>query len=71
MSLLFVVGPINGFGENSEMNTEIGWYILGEAQQHIGPYALSELRGESSIYLVIVDTNLMLFFSQSIYIRLD
>ena len=53
------------------MNTEIGWYILGEAQQHIGPYALSELRGESSIYLVIVDTNLMLFFSQSIYIRLD
>ncbi|GFZ14332.1 RNA binding (RRM/RBD/RNP motifs) family protein [Actinidia rufa] len=26
------------------MNTEIGWYILGEAQQHIGPYALSELR---------------------------
>ncbi|XP_057476636.1 splicing factor U2AF-associated protein 2-like isoform X2 [Actinidia eriantha] len=35
---------VNGFGENSEMNTEVGWYILGEAQQHIGPYALSELR---------------------------
>ncbi|WCJ40946.1 RNA binding (RRM/RBD/RNP motifs) family protein [Euphorbia peplus] len=24
--------------------TEIGWYILGENQQHVGPYATSELR---------------------------
>ncbi|KAG5549494.1 hypothetical protein RHGRI_014731 [Rhododendron griersonianum] len=34
----------NGCGGNTEMNTEMGWYILGEAQEHIGPYALSELR---------------------------
>lgn len=25
---------------------EVGWYILGEDQQNIGPYAISELRGE-------------------------
>ncbi|XP_058215543.1 splicing factor U2AF-associated protein 2 isoform X1 [Rhododendron vialii] len=34
----------NSCGGNTEMNTEMGWYILGEAQEHIGPYALSELR---------------------------
>lgn len=28
----------------SGMNIEVGWYILGEDQQHIGPYASSELR---------------------------
>lgn len=35
------------------MNAEMGWYILGEAQQHVGPYALSELRGKPFIYLVV------------------
>ncbi|KAG6601707.1 HIV Tat-specific factor 1-like protein, partial [Cucurbita argyrosperma subsp. sororia] len=29
---------------NSEMVTKAGWYILGEDQQHVGPYAFSELR---------------------------
>ncbi|XP_031740498.1 splicing factor U2AF-associated protein 2 isoform X1 [Cucumis sativus] len=29
---------------NLEMVTEAGWYILGENQQHVGPYAFSELR---------------------------
>lgn len=38
------MGNENGCGGNSEMDTEMGWYILGEAQQHIGPYSLSELR---------------------------
>lgn len=36
--------------ENSEANytaaSEVGWYMLGENQEHIGPYALSELQGE-------------------------
>lgn len=27
--------------------TEVGWYILGENQEHVGPYALSELQGDS------------------------
>ncbi|KAJ9546073.1 hypothetical protein OSB04_025780 [Centaurea solstitialis] len=26
------------------MSTEVGWYILSEDQQHVGPYAASELR---------------------------
>ncbi|XP_071713459.1 splicing factor U2AF-associated protein 2 [Rutidosis leptorrhynchoides] len=26
------------------MGTEVGWYILAEDQQHVGPYAASELR---------------------------
>lgn len=25
--------------------SEVGWFILSEEQQHIGPYAVSELRG--------------------------
>ncbi|KAG7028435.1 HIV Tat-specific factor 1 [Cucurbita argyrosperma subsp. argyrosperma] len=29
---------------NPETVTEAGWYILGEDQQHVGPYAFSELR---------------------------
>jgi hypothetical protein len=24
---------------------EVGWYVLGPNQEHVGPYALSELRG--------------------------
>mgnify|MGYP006961268806 CR=1 FL=1 len=27
---------------------EVGWYVLGPSQEHVGPYALSELRGTSS-----------------------
>lgn len=34
-----------GSHQNVEVGTESGWYILGEDQQHIGPYAFSELRG--------------------------
>ncbi|KAA8538816.1 hypothetical protein F0562_025508 [Nyssa sinensis] len=34
----------NGFDWNSDTSTEVLWYILGEDQQHIGPYAFSELR---------------------------
>ena len=30
----------------AEKITEVGWYVLGEDQQQIGPYAFSELRGE-------------------------
>ncbi|KAB1206601.1 hypothetical protein CJ030_MR7G020486 [Morella rubra] len=29
---------------NYESVDEVGWYILGEDQHHVGPYALSELR---------------------------
>ena len=31
---------------SSGSSTEVGWYILGENQQHVGPYASSELLGE-------------------------
>lgn len=30
---------------DSKIASEVGWYILGENQESIGPYALSELRG--------------------------
>lgn len=32
-----------------ETITEVGWYILGDNQQNVGPYAFSELRGECCI----------------------
>lgn len=35
----------NGDGSNSSAGfSEVGWYILGENQEHVGPYALSELQ---------------------------
>lgn len=33
----------HSFDGNSETVNEVGWYILGENQQHVGPYAFSEL----------------------------
>lgn len=45
-SPFFFVGMDNSSVGNSGMVTEAGWYILGEDQQHVGPYAFSELRGE-------------------------
>lgn len=45
-------GTENSRQQDSELNTEMGWYILGEDQQLIGPYALSELQEHfSSGYL--------------------
>ena len=31
--------------EDNKVTSEVGWYILGENQESIGPYALSELQG--------------------------
>lgn len=36
-----------------ETLSEVGWFILGENQQHLGPYAFSELRGE---FVLILDS---------------
>lgn len=35
-------------GDGNEISggfSEVGWYILGENQEHVGPYAVSELQG--------------------------
>ncbi|XP_050233781.1 splicing factor U2AF-associated protein 2 isoform X2 [Mercurialis annua] len=32
------------YDQQSSGGEEVGWYILGENQQHVGPYAVSELR---------------------------
>ncbi|KAI4302074.1 hypothetical protein L6164_035291 [Bauhinia variegata] len=37
-------GEKDDFVVNCETITEVGWYVLGENQQEVGPYALSELR---------------------------
>ncbi|KAL5995190.1 hypothetical protein ACLOJK_025248 [Asimina triloba] len=37
-------GMEDGRGANSETETEVGWYILGENQKPVGPYAISELQ---------------------------
>ncbi|XP_042493452.1 splicing factor U2AF-associated protein 2 isoform X2 [Macadamia integrifolia] len=34
----------NSRGATSETASEVGWYILGQNQEYVGPYALSELR---------------------------
>ncbi|XP_054823905.1 splicing factor U2AF-associated protein 2-like [Prosopis cineraria] len=36
-------GGEHHFGVNSETIAEVGWYVLGENQQQVGPYAISEL----------------------------
>jgi len=35
----------NSKANNSVGSSEAGWFILGENQEHVGPYALSELQG--------------------------
>lgn len=42
---IILVGEQNGGQQSSEIKDELGWYILGQDQQHIGPYAFSELCG--------------------------
>ncbi|KAH1229903.1 HIV Tat-specific factor 1 [Glycine max] len=37
----------------AEKITEVGWYVLGEDQQQIGPYAFSELRDFEHICLML------------------
>ncbi|KAJ4967686.1 hypothetical protein NE237_014387 [Protea cynaroides] len=34
----------NSRGASSESVSEVGWYILGQNQEYVGPYALSELK---------------------------
>lgn len=36
----------NSGGASIGTVSEVGWYILGENQEHVGPYAFSELQGE-------------------------
>ncbi|XP_062105143.1 splicing factor U2AF-associated protein 2 [Humulus lupulus] len=36
-------GVENNVDGNSESSTEVGWYILGDNQEHVGPYVSSEL----------------------------
>ncbi|KAH8496778.1 hypothetical protein H0E87_019502 [Populus deltoides] len=37
-------GAGNGYDGNYNIVAEVGWYILGEDQQQVGPYVFSELR---------------------------
>lgn len=37
-------GTENGIVANSGAKSEVGWYILGPNQEHVGPYAFSELQ---------------------------
>lgn len=39
------VGMEAGDDKSTGNVSEVGWFILSEEQQHIGPYAVSELRG--------------------------
>ena len=37
---------LSGTENSLDAVAEVGWYILGEDQQNVGPYAFSELCGE-------------------------
>ncbi|CAI9754515.1 unnamed protein product [Fraxinus pennsylvanica] len=39
-----VTGDLNGSNANPGLSTGVGWYILGQDQQLIGPYTVSELQ---------------------------
>lgn len=48
MSLWILVGEANGDEPtNLAVSNEVGWYVLGQDQQLIGPYTSAELHGES------------------------
>lgn len=45
-----------------ESTTEVGWYILGENQEQVGPYVSSELLGEFCLldmWLTFVDSSFL------------
>lgn len=44
----YCTGEGNGSAGNYNTVAEVGWYILGEDQQQVGPYVFSELCGEFS-----------------------
>ena len=44
----YCTGEGNGCDGNYNTVTEVGWYILGEDQQQVGPYVFAELCGEFS-----------------------
>lgn len=44
--VFIVVGVEHSSDGNYNAGAEVGWYILGENQQNVGPYAFSELCGE-------------------------
>lgn len=46
----FFKGSENSGDVNSEIVSEVGWYILGNNQENVGPYAFSELQGEFCIF---------------------
>lgn len=35
-----------------ETSTGVGWYILGQDQELIGPYTISELQGELLVFVL-------------------
>lgn len=45
-TVFVVVGSEASVAVDTKAVKEPGWYILGENQESIGPYALSELRGK-------------------------
>ncbi|KAF7817725.1 splicing factor U2AF-associated protein 2 [Senna tora] len=49
-------GEEHDYGVNCETITEVGWYVLGENQQQVGPYAFSELREHFSNGYLSEDT---------------
>ncbi|GLT68471.1 hypothetical protein SLA2020_406970 [Shorea laevis] len=53
-------GAEHSFDGNCEAISEVGWYILGENQQHVGPYALSELRGKCCICSLVDNVMVLL-----------
>lgn len=52
---------------NSEMGTGVGWYVLGQDQQLIGPYTISELQGELFVYVLILFDDSMLNYQGDDY----
>jgi hypothetical protein len=44
--LFYRAGAGNGHDGSYNRVAEVGWFILGEDQQQVGPYTFSELSGE-------------------------
>lgn len=42
----YCAGAGDCYDDSYNMAAEVGWFILGEDQQQVGPYTFSELSGE-------------------------
>lgn len=65
--ILGSIGAQSKVDENNEPSTAVGWYILGENQEQVGPYVSSELHGKFRVCILETGVTIAWFLSLHIH----